>query len=63
MRVSTINLQQTLLEGKKYITGDMILCKNSKESSIDKQLELIWEFSKMADVKSVYKNQLYFYLQ
>ena len=42
-------------------SGDMILYIENHKDSIRKLLELISEFSKVQDAKSIHRNHLYFY--
>ena len=54
---------QTGKEVKLFLfADDMILYIENHEDSIRKLLELISEFSKVQDTKSVHRNHLYFYI-
>ena len=47
---------------RSLFADDMILYRESPKDSIRKLLELISEFSKLQDTKSIHRNHLHFYI-
>ena len=57
-----INIRKEEFVKLSLFADDMILCTENPKDRIRKLLELISDFSKVADTKSIHRNHLHFYI-